>query len=729
MKIAFIFEPEVDFLEKQILALSLVNYINGQTENEVCIDLYTSFSPLINELNNNSVKVIKFRNLKDILKKNYQVIYNFGNHNIFLCSAFFSDFYPNFINIIDENQDNQLNNFFPEVKNVIPINIFFENFCGYNEINNSDYFIVNFPSNLEITDIPFIQNVLNIEKKKYIFYPVTNNMNTFGIKEKFSSNRNIFVLKNTTVSFELLNNAEIFIDFSENVFTGLYCFYKNKNVFSLAGKPISKFISGKNIISNSNNLIPILNEKTNSNTKISSLNKDKINQLNIIKPENYINYTLKQKKLRIVFFVNAPEFDGNTPFIKGLGGTESAVVYISRQLAKEHEVFVFNNCNNRRFYDGVFYDFLENFPDFSDKNQIDILIFVRSHFIFPELKAKVIIFWTEDNFDQPMSKKFITDSYNSFLVDKIFVVSNYQKNVFIKNFNTPEEKFFVTRNGINPEFFSQKKEHNKFKLIYTSTPYRGLNLLINIFLKVKKIIPETELDVYSSMKVHGLDFEEKDFEDLYSKIKSKEGINLCEPVSQPELAKILLGAGLFTYPNTFSETSCISALEAQAAGLPVITSELGALPETVKNNETGICIPGNPESEDFLENFTQTIISFILDDKKRIEFCKNAQKRMFEEFSWETISKEWIIEFQSLISEYEILKKFYRTTDKILRNSNNKLNDQILEIYFGLSENFSSAKLLFWENEFLEKLFINLNISFENKEKISLRHRNINKYL
>ena len=40
-------------------------------------------------------------------------------------------------------------------------------------------------------------------------------------------------------------------------------------------------------------------------------------------------------------------------------------------------------------------------------------------------------------------------------------------------------------------------------------------------------------------------------------------------------------AGVWAYPTWFSETSCITAMEAQAAGLMIVSSAIAALPETV----------------------------------------------------------------------------------------------------------------------------------------------------
>ena len=58
------------------------------------------------------------------------------------------------------------------------------------------------------------------------------------------------------------------------------------------------------------------------------------------------------------------------------------------------------------------------------------------------------------------------------------------------------------------------------------------------------------------------------------------GIVLHGRVNQAELAEAMLSASVWFYPTWFSETSCITAMEAQAAGLICVCPPIAALAET-----------------------------------------------------------------------------------------------------------------------------------------------------
>src|SRR5258706_7794737 len=71
------------------------------------------------------------------------------------------------------------------------------------------------------------------------------------------------------------------------------------------------------------------------------------------------------------------------------------------------------------------------------------------------------------------------------------------------------------------------------------------------------------------------------------------------------LAHELRSAGLMAYPCTLKETFCTAVAEAQAAGLPVVTSDRAALAERVTNGVEGFVIPRHAREHRSQEGFVK----------------------------------------------------------------------------------------------------------------------------
>jgi glycosyltransferase involved in cell wall biosynthesis len=117
------------------------------------------------------------------------------------------------------------------------------------------------------------------------------------------------------------------------------------------------------------------------------------------------------------------------------------------------------------------------------------------------------------------------------------------------------------------------------RLAYTSTPFRGLDVLVSCFPEIRRRRP-CRLEVFSSMDVYFMGGPQDQHQALYGKCRTTEGIDYRGSVSQSQLAAELRGVRVLAYPNTFEETSCIAVMEALAAGALVVTSDLAALSET-----------------------------------------------------------------------------------------------------------------------------------------------------
>jgi glycosyltransferase involved in cell wall biosynthesis len=66
-------------------------------------------------------------------------------------------------------------------------------------------------------------------------------------------------------------------------------------------------------------------------------------------------------------------------------------------------------------------------------------------------------------------------------------------------------------------------------------------------------------------------------------------------VNNFNLRKELPSFDILAYPNTFEETSCISVIEGLSCGLKVVTSNLGALPETTEGWATIYPVLNSPD--------------------------------------------------------------------------------------------------------------------------------------
>jgi glycosyltransferase involved in cell wall biosynthesis len=350
--------------------------------------------------------------------------------------------------------------------------------------------------------------------------------------------------------------------------------------------------------------------------------------------------------MKLAIYNKGIPFNGDTPLGQPLGGTESSIVYMARELTLlGHDVTVYANCAEQGMYRGVPYVHCYHFFNDAQQAEWDAVISFRS--FEPFLIGRVaprMIYWTGDSYDQPSLQHFSHSTLQQ-NIDVIFCVSEWQRRVFIDRFLLPAHKMVATRNGFPADLLPEPTDHaNRIwtSSAYSSTPFRGLDILLHLFSEMRLACPNLTLDVFSSMKVHGWTHEQDQlcFGPLY-RAAEQSGVFWHGSVPQPTLLRHLSQTGLFLYPNTFDETSCIAAIEAQAAGCVVVTSARAALNETVENGRTGICIKGDPHGAEYQREFIMTAIRLLENPERMHLFSEAACKRARLTYSWRTIATEW----------------------------------------------------------------------------------------
>lgn len=101
------------------------------------------------------------------------------------------------------------------------------------------------------------------------------------------------------------------------------------------------------------------------------------------------------------------------------------------------------------------------------------------------------------------------------------------------------------------------------------------------------------------------------------------------------------------FPSRY-EPFGIVALEAMAAGIPVVVGDVGGLKEIVNSEEIGLLVqPGNPSA-------LATAMLTLLDDRARAKrMVQKAYERVQKVFTWESVADQTLRVYEEIRSEYE----------------------------------------------------------------------------
>jgi glycosyltransferase involved in cell wall biosynthesis len=127
---------------------------------------------------------------------------------------------------------------------------------------------------------------------------------------------------------------------------------------------------------------------------------------------------------------------------------------------------------------------------------------------------------------------------------------------------------------------------------------------------------------------------------LVAAAEAMPGVTLHGRVSQEVLAEAQMNARVWAYPTPLvdTETSCITAMEAMAAGMAAVTSRAGALPETLGN--VGAKVAGEPGLEDFDKHFTFEVVRYLTKASEWNKQSKMGRDRAAN-LAWAGVASEW----------------------------------------------------------------------------------------
>ncbi|MCI4343422.1 MAG: glycosyltransferase family 4 protein [Thermoplasmata archaeon] len=132
-------------------------------------------------------------------------------------------------------------------------------------------------------------------------------------------------------------------------------------------------------------------------------------------------------------------------------------------------------------------------------------------------------------------------------------------------------------------------------------------------------------------------------EALARKLGVEDRVTVTGPLPRAELLQEYARADLFVLPSLF-EPYGIVLTEAMAAGLPIVASRVGGIPEVVAEGENALlCSPNDSEA------LTAAFVRLATDAPLRARFARAGVERV-QRFSWSVVLPQWIALFESIIS-------------------------------------------------------------------------------
>ncbi len=229
--------------------------------------------------------------------------------------------------------------------------------------------------------------------------------------------------------------------------------------------------------------------------------------------------------------------------------------------------------------------------------------------------------------------------------DGVTAVSRFLKEKTLINFNVNKEieviyNFIDTEKykpNDNKPYRERLASHGEKILIHTSN-FRAVKRVpdtIRILHKVKKELP-------AKLVLVGDGPERSECERLARELDLQKDVIFLG--KQDALPEILTAADIFLMPSQ-SESFGLSALEAMACGIPVVSSSVGGLPELVIHNETGYIA----EIGD-IERMSKYVIDLLTNEKKYKIFSKNSRERAVKYFDKNLIVPKYIEYYEKILN-------------------------------------------------------------------------------
>lgn len=363
---------------------------------------------------------------------------------------------------------------------------------------------------------------------------------------------------------------------------------------------------------------------------------------------------------RSICFLTRPSFETWHPAIEaehGAGGAETCIMELAPRFAADGwRVAVFGTPGAHRGIDDNGVEWW-NSADFTPSEEFSVIISSRAPEAFDtKLNAEQTYLWMHDvNVGEHM---FGAWGPRWEATTKVVALTAWHKNHLNQLYGIPLDKQVVIPNGIDPARFENRRWIKQWTqeepsgpiFVYSSSPDRGIDVVLRLWPDIRNEFPEAELHVYYGweaidkiLKIQPNQFLSQFKDGVQRQIEllggTEGGIWWEGRIPQAQLASKLAHADYWLYPTYFLETFCITALEMQMSGVLPITSNAGALQETVGCDY--LRVKGHPNNFSFQASYLDKVLEVAHADREIKDGWQAEGYIHAQQFTWDHAYGDW----------------------------------------------------------------------------------------
>ena len=236
---------------------------------------------------------------------------------------------------------------------------------------------------------------------------------------------------------------------------------------------------------------------------------------------------------------------------------------------------------------------------------------------------------------------------------KLIAVSDFTRRELTQYYGIPENRIRVIHNGVDTQKFQPAADKRRVKaelgfnsddpaIVSVGRLYarKGLFTLIESMPAVVKRFPHAKFIVSGK----GQSDEMRKLVSHAEQLGVRESIVFTGYYPDAKLPKLYQAADIFAF-STFYEHHPFAVLEALSTSLPVVTTKVGGIPETITEGKDGfMCEPFQPKQ------FSDKILYLLEHPAAAQEMGALARKTIMERFDWRIVVKEAIKVYKEVLS-------------------------------------------------------------------------------